>query len=354
MKALICLLLVLTLLPAHAAALDLSGLRDALPPETGVSLSPEDIDVKDGARSLLARLTELLRQQLRSALAEGGSILAVGALAGLAGAVSPITASEVGKKSVGAAAVCAAAAVCLGSSAGVLSGCARSLEHLQYFSAALIPVYAAAVASSGNPLAAVATSSATLLFSNALIVLASRLMIPLLHAHIVMLAAAQIADSSLIRGAASLFRRGALAFFKAFLMLYTSYVSISGLIAAGSDAMAVKTAKATLAGSVPVLGSVISDVSEAILSGAVVLRHSLGVFGFLGAAAICLAPFAAAWVRMIVFRLTSLFASALGGGGLSGLLDGAADGYRVALGLLGTCCAIEFLSLVVCSAVVRV
>lgn len=354
MKRLVCLILLISVLAGRAWALDLSGLREALPQEAATDgLQPDAVDVRQSTASLGTRLLREVRVWLRSSAAECLSILAIGAVTGLASLFVPALSADMLKRTADMTAVAAASAVCIGSAGGVLGACSASIEHLRYFSAALIPVYAASVAASGSPMAAAATSTATLLFSNALIWLASRLMIPLLHVHILMLAAGLLAENRLLLGASELFRKGTLAFFRYFLMLYTGYITMSGLIASGSDAVAVRTAKAAISGSVPMLGSVISDVSEALLSGAMLLRHTVGVFGFLSALAICLTPFAAAGARMLVFRLTSLVASSLCGGALSKLLDGVAEGYRVALGLLGTCCAIQFLSFVICAAVIR-
>ena len=356
MSCTLCILAVAAALSIPCrAAIDTDSLSDALPGEVReyVAVSPSDGDVTAGLKGILTGALGLARRDLRSVMAEGFIILSIGALTGILSAAALPLSSDILKKLTGAASACAVTAICIGTGSSVLSTCAASISRLQYFSAALIPVYAAAVAVSGNPVSAVSMSTATLVFSNVLIFAASKILIPIIYFHLLLSAAGQISDNKLLCGSAQLLCKSSIGFFKYFLMLYTAYVTMSGLISSGADAVALKTAKVTISGSVPVLGSVVSDVSEALLSGAAVLKNAVGFYGFIGALAICLVPFVAALVRILIFRLLALVTSSMCGGELSRLLDSVSDSYNIALGLLGTCCAIQFLSFVICSVVIH-
>lgn len=357
-KTLAFIILFLSLIPStcHASdVVDVSGLEMALPDEAAqyVDIAPDSGDFKSGIGGIFRGFLELMHRGFRSSFAEGFIILTVGALAGMISLFAAPTDSAMLKKAVDITAICLVTLLCLSGASGVLESCSASINRLQYFSSALVPVYAVAVSLTGNPKAAISTASATLLFSNGLIFLASKILIPVIYLHILMSAIGRIAENKLIMSLAAMFRKGAVGFFKYFLMLYTGYITMSGLISAGADAVTLKTAKVTISGSVPVLGSVISDVSEAILSGSVILKNAVGIYGFIGALAVCLAPFVAAAARLIVFKLLSLVSSSLSTGSLAGLLDSISDSYSMALGLLGTCCAIQFLSFVICSVVIK-
>lgn len=334
---------------------DTSSLKDALPYEASqyVDITPDSGNFKEGIGGIFRGFLELMHKGLRSSFAEGFIILTVGALAGMISLFAEPAGSPILKKAVDITAICLVTALCLSGASGVLESCSASINRLQYFSSALVPVYAVAVSLTGNPKAAISTASATLLFSNGLIFLASRILIPVIYLHILMSAIGRIAENKLILSLAAMFKKGSVSFFRYFLMLYTGYITMSGLISAGADAVTLKTAKVTISGTVPVLGSVISDVSEAILSGSVLLKNAVGIYGFIGALAVCLVPFVAAGARLIVFKLLALVSSSLSSGGLGGLLDSISDSYSMAVGLLGTCCAIQFLSFVICSVVIK-
>ncbi|MEA4921333.1 MAG: hypothetical protein VB078_10500 [Clostridiaceae bacterium] len=356
MKKLLSLIFILLILPCAArAAVDTSKLIGAVPPEASefVKITPESGDVKEGLSGIVSGFLNMLQKSLKSSFAEGFIILAISSLSAVVVLFVTPTSSDVLKKVIDITGICAVTALCISGASGVLESCAEAIRNLQYFSSALIPVYAIAVAVSGRPLSAVSTSSATLIFSNIMIMLSSKILIPAIYLHIILSAVGRIAENNVILGIAQMFKKASLSFFKYFLMLYTGYITLSGLISSGTDAVTLKTAKVTIAGSVPVLGSIVSDVSEAILSGAVVLKNAVGIYGFIGALAICLVPFAAVAARLLVFKFLALISSSLCGGNLSKLLENISESYSIALGLLGTCCAIQFLSFVISSVVIK-
>ena len=355
MKRLLCILFCLAVLQIPAnAAVDLSPLENVLPSEASdyAKITPESGDLQTALSSILAAGVNIMRDNLRATLAEGFVIFAIAAGCGVLKGFSAAAHSDLLSKALDVAAICAVTAFCIGSTSSVLETCGRAIRQLGSFSSVFIPVYGAAVAVSGWPTAALSSASATLAASNILLLLAAKVLIPITYLHILLTAAGQIAEQDILSELADLLRKGALGFYKYFLMLYAGYLSLSGLISGGSDAMALRTAKMTISGSVPVLGSVVSDVSETLLSGAVILRNAVGIYGFVGAVAICLTPFLSAWVRLLVFRVLSMLAAGLTDGRLPRLLNGISDGYSMAIGLLGTCCVLLFLSFVIGSVVI--
>jgi len=358
-KMMLCLILWLLsgilLLPIYAVApIDTERMEAALPQEIqeDIGIEPDSGDLTTALKHITAKLKRLFLEYMRSSMAEGFIMLGISACCGLIGAFSGIANGDVLKKAMDMAAISAVAGLCVSGTSGVLEACSHSIDQLSGFSAVFIPIYGAAVAAAGYPGAALSSATATLIASNLLLALASKLLMPAVYLHIILSAAAHIAENEVLSGLAEWMRKTALGFFKYFLMLYTGYVSLSGLISTSTDAMALRTAKMTISGSVPVLGSVVSDVSEAMLSGAVLLKNAVGIYGFIGAVAICLGPFAAAGARLMVFKLLSLLASGMSGGHLAGLLADISESYSIALGLLGTCCAILFLSFVIGSVVI--
>ena len=347
--------LVLMLASTSAKAVDTSLLEEAMPEEAGeyVGIAPESGDLDEGLKGLGKGFVSLWRTSLKGAGAEGFLILSIASAGGLLLTFSYVSGSVVFKKAVETACICAVTALCISGASGVLESCASAIDRFGMFSSALIPVYAAAVAVSGSPLSSVSTASATLIFSNILIFVSAKLFVPMIYLHIVLNAVGNISESGVISGLSGFFKKVSLGFFKYFLMLYTGYITLSGLISSGTDAVTLKTAKVTISGSVPVLGSIVSDVSETMLSGASVLKNAVGIYGFIGAAAICLVPFVAVLVKVMVFKLLAVFSSSLCGGRLQKLLDDICDSYSIALGLLGTCCAIQFLSFVISSTVIK-
>lgn len=333
-----------------AASVDTAQLQGALPQEAGQYLggaAPDNIDAEGASKSLLQSAVGLLKTHLRESVSAGFMILAVCIIVSVAGGFAKAAGLNIPEKVIDITAVCAILLISLLTSGSVIKECAKSIENLSTFSNILIPAFGIATAVAGKPVTAVASAGATMIFSKLIIAVSQRIFIPAMYLYISACAAASIADSPLLGKAADFVKWLSTAFFRSILIAFTAYLSISGVLTGSADAAAVKTAQVAISGAVPVVGSIISGTSESLLAGAAVLRASVGIYGFLGSCAICLLPFVKAFCHLLVFRLLSVFSSSLAGGGAAKVLDGISTAYSIALGLLGTCCAVQFISIVV-------
>lgn len=365
MKAVLAVLLCVFLLGIPASAADAAGeygvdtraLEQSLSDEARDSLgslTPENGDVEGGLRSLWTRAVDAFREHLHETSGVAFAMVAICALIGLvtafarsAGLSLPIHMAEI-------ASVCTLAVMCFTSIGSLLEACRKAIEGMSLFSKALIPAFAAATAVAGKPVSAVSSSAAAILFSGVLIELALHVFLPGVYLYIGVTAAGIIARQDVLTRVAELIKWACVSFYKVFVMIFMGYMTLSGVVSGGADAAAVKTARVAIAGAVPVLGSVVADASDAILTGAGVLRSALGIYGFLGACALCLIPFVSALTRYLVFKALSVASASLAQGGTAQMVDGIAEGYGIALGLLGTCCAVQFISLVVSTVVIRI
>ena len=117
--------------------------------------------------------------------------------------------------------------------------------------------------------------------------------------------------------------------------------------------MTLKTAKLAVSGAVPVVGGVISDATETMLSGAALLRSSIGIFGMLCVAAICFVPFVRAGASYLCYKAGAAVLSPLCSDGMKRFLENVGTGFGLLLGMLSTCCMILFLELVYMVAMVK-
>ena len=115
------------------------------------------------------------------------------------------------------------------------------------------------------------------------------------------------------------------------LLVFTTYLSISGVVAGNADELALKTAKATLSGAVPVVGSIISDASDSVLAGASVIKTGVGVFGLIAVLGIVIGPVVSLGVRYIIFKLGAALTGIVGDDGLAEYIDDLAGLYAIIL-----------------------
>ena len=96
---------------------------------------------------------------------------------------------------------------------------------------------------------------------------------------------------------------------KTLLYIYTGYISITGVISGATDAAALKAAKLTISSVVPVVGSILSDASEAVLVSAGTLKNAAGLYGLFAIIAIWIGPFLQIGVHYLLLKISSAVCS---------------------------------------------
>ena len=215
------------------------------------------------------------------------------------------------------------------------------------------PVRAAALSMGGNAVTATALQAATMLVFDLVLRLTESLLVPAVCVYLAVTVVDAAAGNGMLRGLADgvgSLTAGAL---KLMLTLFTAYLAVAGGVSGNVDRLALKTAKFAVSGAVPVVGGVMSDAAETVLSGASLLRGSVGVFGMVCVTAICLAPFVRAGACCLCFKLGAALLSPLCSASLRRLLSGIGSGFALLLGMLGASCTILYLELVYAVAMVK-
>ncbi len=356
----ICLLLVLSIfllsgsaaavntediLSDQANALDLEGLQQAAQeyaPEVDWT-QPADLD--DGLRSLLDTGTESIRGIVRRALRSGVLLLVIVLLAGL---VETTAACGNGKtmQAVSVAAALAITAVAVTDANALIGLGDEVIEKMEAFSKVLLPTVAAVTAASGAPLGAAARQMAAMLFSDVLMSLINRLLLPLVYAYLAACTAHAAVGNEGLKRIAGTLKWVVTSVLGAVLLAFVGYLTVSGVIAGTTDAMTVKAAKFTMSSMVPVVGGILSDAAETVLAGAGILKNSVGVFGMLVVLGMCLIPFLQLGIHYLVYKMTATLSATVAGARLTGLIDGIGGAFGLVLGMTGACALLLLVSMV--------
>ena len=342
MKKYCCfLLLLLTLLAVPATAAEVPDeLWKALPQGTEELLKDTDLSsgsaVSDGISGILERVKgqaqDVLRQRLRGAVC----ILLVVLLCGAVDGFSHAAGGSAGLNILPMAAGSLESLIGMGSS---------TIESLTGFSKVLLPVLAAATALSGAVNTATIQQVTTVFFADVLLQLIEKLLLPLVYLYIGALTAAACLPDGRLGGIAESIKKGVTWALCGLLMIFTIYLSIVHIISGTADATAVKLAKATVSGVVPVVGSIISEAAETVLAGAGVLRGTIGVFGTLAVLGACAWPFLNLGIQYLLYKITAFLAGTIGSPELCKLIDGLGGAFGLVLGMTGTCALLLLISI---------
>lgn len=355
------LLLAVLMVPARAAeetdpmegvlerqseALDLEGLERAAGEYGGEIAWMEEGSLEEGLRSVLDTGTSALRGVVKKGIRSAVLLLAVVLLCGLTehmeeglGGKSGIDPAAV----VGALAVAAIAVGDVNTLVGLGKG---AMEEMDGFSKVLLPTTAAAVAASGAPTQAAARQAATMLFSDVLLTMMDRLLVPLIYAYTAAATAWAAVGNEGLKRMADLLKRLSAWILSGLLMAFVTYLTVSGVIAGNADALALKAAKLTISGMVPVVGGILSDAAGTVLAGAGILKNAVGVFGMVVILSMCVIPFLQLGVHYLLYKLTAVLTATVSSSRTAGLIDCIGGAFGLVLGMTGAGAFLLLVSLV--------
>lgn len=324
-------------------ALNLSGLESA-----GAEWMPNvdleaGLDLDESMGKILDTGSAQIGGVLRKALRSGALLLSVVLFCSLAEGMGADKGVLDGAALVGALAVTAVAAA----DANSLIGLGRdAIDHMDSFSKLLLPAVTAAASAAGSPSGAVARQLATMLFSDLLITLINRVLLPLVYTYIAACVAwAAVGNDGLKRMAGTL-KWAVTTVLTGVLIVFVTYLTISGVIAGTTDALSVKAAKFTMSSLVPVVGGILSDAAETVLVGAGVLKNTVGVFGMLTVVGICLVPFLQLGFHYLTYKVASALSASLSGSRVSALIDQIGGAFGLILGMTGACALLLLISMI--------
>ncbi len=352
------LCLALLALPARAAeevqeqvwdSVDTTAVEQQAEDVLEIPLSPE-IDLESGLASVFSGALERLREIVAQATRSAGLILVIALFCSLAQALCESAAPRAAQmvQLVGVLAVTAAS---VGDVHSLLSLGRETVIQLTGFTRVLIPVMTAAAAAGGSVTGAAARQMVTLFAANLLLSLIQSVLIPLVYLYVAACAGAVAADNDGLRSLAAFVRWVVQTVLTWVLLIFTAYLSLSGVIAGTADRAAVKLARFAISGMVPVVGGILSDATESVLAGAGILRNAIGIFGTLAVLAFCLVPFLQLGVQYLMYRISAVLTAAMTQSRLSGLIGDIGGAFGLMLGMVGACALLALIAIITTVAV---
>ena len=307
-RAAILLFCVFSLLCTVSAAELTSGLPSTARELLG-GVSPDaQADVPSSLRQMTIRAAEQSGGELRAALRTAALLLAIA----LFSAAAQSTTEPTVQRAVAFASAAAVASICGGSLNAMLTLCREVTDELSVFHAALLPTMATAAALSGAPTSAAALYAATVTVGQLLLRLLTALVYPAIAAYSALSVADCALEGGTLGGICMLLEKAITRVMRLCTFAFTAYLSVTGVLHGGADALAVKTAKMAQSAAVPLVGSILSDASETVLAEAKVALQTTGTFGLLALLAVLLVPFFRIAVQHILLSVTAAVCGLLG------------------------------------------
>ncbi len=325
MSKLLTLFLFLALVAVPVSAVELTA---PSVPESGREFMPSTQD------SFGAGLLEIFRQGIRAIrpdLREAGSV-SLGILASVLMVSILGSFSGTARKTATLAGAIGISVLLLRSAGSMIGMGSQTVNEVSEYGKLLLPVMTTALAAQGGVTASAALYAGTLAFDTVLSTMISKLLTPLVYLFLALaVAVSAIGEPMLkkIQGSVKWFLTWSL---KTILYVFTGYIGITGVISGSTDAAALKVAKLTISGAVPVVGGILSDAAEAVLVSAGTVKNAVGIYGMYAILAIWIGPFLRIGAHYLLLKATGALCSVIAPEQTSILLGDGSAGLGVLLG----------------------
>lgn len=325
-------------------AMPVSALEIEAPsvPEYAMERMPENTEsFADGLWELFQKALLTIRPDLKEACTVSLSVIAAVMLVSILKSFS----DNVKTTLTLAGTTVIAAALLLNTNAMIRLG-ADTVQQLSDYGKMFYPVMATALAAQGGITSSAALYTGTAVFDTILSSVISRILMPMVYVFLALATAHNALGEDTLKRMRDLAKNVVSWCLKTLLTVFTTYMSITGVVSGTTDAAALKATRVTISSVVPVVGGILSDASEAVLVSAGVMKNAAGIYGILAVLALFVEPFLRIGIHYLLLKATAAVCSVLGTPGSTGIIEDFSTAMGMLLGMTGAVCLMLLISTV--------
>ena len=222
----------------------------------------------------------------------------------------------------------------------------ETVDQISSYGKLLLPVMTTALAAQGGITGSTALYAGTALFDSVLSHMIARVSKPMIYVFLALAAANSAVGEESLKKLRDFVKWLMTWSLKIILYVFTGYMGITGVVSGTTDAAALKAAKITISGVVPVVGGILSDASEAVLVSAGVVKNAAGIYGMLAILSVCIGPFFRIGAHYLMLKTTGALCSVFGSKRICGFIGDYSTAMGLLLAMTGSVCLLLLISTV--------
>ncbi|EHL73649.1 stage III sporulation protein AE [Bacillus smithii] len=197
----------------------------------------------------------------------------------------------------------------------------ESIERMTHFSLAFIPLLLALIAASGGAVSAAFFHPVMIFLMNTSGLFIQNIVFPLLFLSVVVSMVSLFSKEYKATQLASLLRNWSIGLLGILMAVFLGVVSVQGTATAVTDGLAVRTAKFVTGNFVPVIGRMLTETADTVISASVLLKNTVGIAGM--AIILIIAAFPAVKILLIalIYKVAAAVLQPIGAGPVITCLD---------------------------------
>lgn len=331
MKKCLSILFLVLFLALPASALEIEA---PTVPEAGRALMPESREsFSDGLLELLQKAFKTLHPDLKEAARVWVSLLSM---------VLLVSVLNLGKEQVSVVSNLAGAvsvgALLLHNTNSMIRLASQTVQQLSDYGKLLFPVMATALAAQGGVTGSTGLYLGTTFFSTLLNSLLSNLFVGGVYMFLVLAIGSAALGEDVLKRLRDMIKAAISWTLKTVLTVFTTYMSITGVVSGTTDAAALKAMKVAISTVVPVVGGILSDASESVLISAALMKNAAGIYGIFAVLSLFLGPFLRIGIHYLLLKASTLVCGIFGSKTVVALIEDFSSALGLLLAVTGCMC----------------
>lgn len=161
----------------------------------------------------------------------------------------------------------------------------------------------------------------------------------------------KIGDKVQINKLAKFFNSGVVWVLGVLLTIFVGVISLEGTLSSSVDGITVKTTKAIVSSSIPVVGKILGDAVDSVLGCGIILKNAIGVIGVIIIVGICIMPIIKIAILTISYKVLAGVCEPIADEKIIKLLEQIGDIFKVLLAIL---CSISVMVIIGITLVIKI
>jgi len=181
----------------------------------------------------------------------------------------------------------------------------EAIERMVTFMQVLLPILLTLLTAMGGITTAALLHPVMILSLSLLGTVITSIVLPLIYLSAILAIVNQISSRLQVSRLISLFKQISLGILGACLTVFVGVISIQGVAGAVADGVAIRTAKFMTGAFIPIVGRMFSDVMEAVIGTAILLKNAMGIVGVLIIFSLTVIPAIKIVVIALIYRVAA-------------------------------------------------
>jgi stage III sporulation protein AE len=187
-----------------------------------------------------------------------------------------------------------------------------TISNMTDFLMAIIPILLALLASSGSLISAGFFHPVILFLMNSSVTIIQYFVLPLILFSTILSVISHLSDQFKATGLANMLRSVAIWTIGIFMTIFLAVLSIQGVTTAVADGIGLRTAKFVSSNFIPVVGKLLTDVTDTAVNASVLLKNSIGTVGLVILLLLIAFPAIKIFLIALLYKIASVILQPIG------------------------------------------